>query len=674
MTTRRHAAIRLLLIVTLASAALAATAPLAFAQPPAQAAPAAAPAPAAPASLDAILKQLATYDGGIASAAMWHLRDYVNARKDDVAGRAECEAKLLAFLQSPASPVARMAACRYLRLIAGDTAVPALQAMLTDDKFADLALYGLQGISGGAAEKALLQALGVTTGATRVAVVAALGERRSVAAIPVIAPLLQQAALAPTAAVALGRIGGEAVVAPLTTAQSGAAPALKPVLAGALLEAAAGLLAAKNTAAAQRIYEPLAADATLPAAQRRAAFLGRIRSAADARRAVIDMLASPDAIAREAALQHVSVTVVPDTIAQVCALLPQLSDGEQVVLIAALSGSQHDRAVSALLDAASSSSDAVRLAALKALGQAGGVAHVAFLAGRAAATKGPEQSAARLALASLKSRAVDDEILAQLGKKPAYPIAGELLIAIADRRNYAAKGVLAAALASPSPAIRMQAHRGLRTIGTPSDIPAALDALLAAADETEQGEAEKTVVALSQKVASPEGRARMLRPRLAMEKTPSARVRLIGVIGVLGDASMLPTLRAALRDENADVYDAAVRALAGWPTGAAREDLIALARDTRTETHRLLAIRGLIRVIGLEPYRDPRAAVADLRLAAGFAWRPDEQKLVLSALTQFPCPDALETATGFLREPLVKAEAQSAIDRLSRPPREGGRK
>ena len=253
-------------------------------------------------------------------------------------------------------------------------------------------------------------------------------------------------------------------------------------------------------------------------------------------------------------------------------------------------------------------------------------------------------------------------------------MAGELLLAIGERRIFAAKGLVAAAIVSPSPIVRQQAYRGLRFIGTPSDIPAALDALLAATDETEQGEAEKTVVALSLKVASPEGRARMLRPRLAMEKVPAARVRLIGVIGALGDPSMLPMLRTALRDENADVYDAAVRALAGWPTAAAREDLIALARDTRTETHRLLAIRGLIRVIGLEPYRDPRAAVADLRLAAGFAWRPDEQKLVLSALTQFPCPDALETATGFLREPLVKAEAQAAIDRLSRPPREGFRK
>ena len=69
-------------------------------------------------------------------------------------------------------------------------------------------------------------------------------------------------------------------------------------------------------------------------------------------------------------------------------------------------------------------------------------------------------------------------------------------------------------------------------------------------------------------------------------------------------------------------------------------------------------------MVGLDRYRDPRAAVADLRQAAGFAWRPEEQKLVLAALVQFPCADGLELATGFLREASVKAEAQAAIEKI----------
>jgi hypothetical protein len=114
------------------------------------------------ATLDEILKEVSSYDGGIDSAAFWKLRDYIYARKDDPAARALCEAKLLQFLKTPATPVAKMAACRYLRMIGSDAAVPALQVMLSDPRAADMAIYALQRIPGGAAEKALMQALSTT--------------------------------------------------------------------------------------------------------------------------------------------------------------------------------------------------------------------------------------------------------------------------------------------------------------------------------------------------------------------------------------------------------------------------------------------------------------------------------------------------------------------------------
>ncbi len=666
MTTRRRVAICTVPVLTLGALLLAAAVPVGAQTPPAV--PAAAPqaSAAAPASLDAILGRVALYDGGIESGAMWQLRDYVYARKDDPAGRAECEAKLLAFLKTGASPVARMAACRYLRLIAGDSAVPPLQAMLTDEKSADLALYALQGIPGAAAEKALLQGLGVTAGATRIAIVAALGERRSAAAVAAVAPLLQQAALAPTAAVALGRIGGAAAVAPLSAMLPGAAPALKPVVAGALLEAASAFVAAKNAEAAAAIYERLAADASLPAAQRRAATLGRIdTSRAGARTLVTSLIAGTDAVAQEAAIARVPDTFTADAVAPVCALLPKIDPGPEIALIAALSGYPGELVVPAFLDAARSPSDAVRIAALRAIGQTGGAAQVAFLAERASSAKGAEQAAARAALGSLKGRTVDDEIVAQLRKTPADPVAGELLLAIGERRIFPAKDAVVSALASPSAAVRLQAYRGLRTVGTPSDIPAVIDALFSAADEREQSEAEKTVLALSQGIADVDGRANMVRTRFVTEKAVSSRVRLIGLFGLIGDPSTLPLLRAALREDTPEVYDAAVRALAAWPTSAAREDLMALAGDARAEAHRLLAIGGLIRVIGLDRYRDPRAAVADLRLAAAFASRPEEYRLVLSTLPRFPCPDATDVARGFLRDPQVNEEAKAAIDQIA---------
>ena len=149
------------------------------------------------------------------------------------------------------------------------------------------------------------------------------------------------------------------------------------------------------------------------------------------------------------------------------------------------------------------------MAALKALEPAGDASTVPFLAETAASgTKGPEQAAARRALGSLQGRAVDDEIVAQLKKPASDAAAGELLRAVADRRIFAAKPAVSASLASPSAARAHQALKTLRTIGTPSDLLPVARRAPEARRRAEQGEAEKTVAALLQKVGNPEAGSR----------------------------------------------------------------------------------------------------------------------------------------------------------------------
>jgi len=621
-------------------------------------------APTRPASLDQILTELSTYDGGIASDAVWRLRDYVNARKDDAAGRAECEGKILQFITSPATPVAKMIAARHLRVIAGDSAVPALQSMLADERSADMALYALRQIPGGVADGALIQAMATATGATRVAVIAALGERRTASAVPGIASMLTQPALATVAAIALGRIGGSEAGASLAASYAAAPAGLKPVIASSMLACAETALAAKDSASALRLYETLSSDASLPIPVRKAAVTGRISaSGTGAGGVLLSDLSAPDT--QEAAISKIADVFGPDDIHQVLTFMPRLSDRGKVQLLAVLSSYPGDRVVPAVMQTLASPSDAVRIAALKALGSVGGPAAVRPLAEAASRARGGEQAAARAALGTLKGRAVDEEIVAQLAQNPPDAVAGELLLAVGDRRIFPAKPVVSAALMSPSSKVRVQALKALRAIGTPSDIPAVLDLLLDRGDQSDRVDAEKTTVALAQKIENADGRSRTVRTRLAGEKRTDARVRLIGLLPLIADSSALPVLRALAADGDADVVDAAVRAMAAWPTPAAREDVVRLARDTRDQTHRLLAIGGLVRIIGLDKYRDPQAAVADLKRASDFSSRPEEQKLVLGALPQFPCAAALDLANKLLREPAVKAEAQAAIDKIS---------
>jgi hypothetical protein len=356
--------------------------------------------------------------------------------------------------------------------------------------------------------------------------------------------------------------------------------------------------------------------------------------------------------------------VPPDAIGPIVAIMPRLPEASQVKLLAVLAGYPGETVLRAITDAARGESHAVRIAASKALQSAGDASVVPLLVESAATARGSEQAAARSALGMLKGRAVDESIVRLMAGEPTEDVATELLLAIAGRRIFAAKSVVASSMASSSAKTRVQALRTMRTVGTPSDIPAVLDALLGSSDDSDRTEAEATTTALAQKIASMDRRSAAIKARLAKEEAPEAKIRLMGLLPLIGDSSSLPVLRAALEDDDADVFDAAVRAMAAWPTGAARDDVLRLARESRNETHRLLAIQGLVRIVGVEKHREPRAAVADLREAAACAWRPEEQKLILGALAQFPCAEGIDLATGFLREPSVEAEAQAAIDRI----------
>jgi len=621
---------------------------------------------AASASLDQILKEISTYDGGIDSAPFWKLRDYVYARKDTPAARGECEMKLLEFLGTRATPVAKMAACRLLRLIGTDASVPVLQAMLLDKDSADMALYALVKIAGTAADKALLQTLPRTEGATKTAVIAALGERKSSDAVAVLTPLLKPGnEFAAASALALGEIGGEPAAGALVAALAAAPADLKPVVAASVMKCAEGFAAAKNERAALPLYNRLLVDSALPESIRKAAMIGKISASGDQAAAVLmDQLKGADAGMQEVAILKIKDIIKPDAIGAVSALLPGLPEGSQVMLLAVLSGYPKDRVLPAVLQAAKSSSAPVRLAALKALESVGDASTVPFLAETAAKARSPEQSAARGALNLLKGRPVDEAVLALLAAKPAEEVQVELLSAIAERRNFAAKSAVGALLDSSPSRVRLQALKTMRAIGTPSDMPAILAFLVKTGEEAERVEAETTAAALAQKIANPDGRANSVKGMLASEKDAKARVRLCGVLGRIGDDSALPALRTAAKDQSEEIVDAAVRALAAWPTPAARDDLTLLARESKNETHRLLALQGLLRMIGLERYRKPEAVVADLKQASLLVSRPEEKKLILGTLTRFACPDALELAGGFLGDAAVKAEAQAATSKI----------
>jgi HEAT repeat protein len=616
-----------------------------------------------PPSLEAILKEISTYDYGQNESVLWKLKNYVLSHKNSADSRNSCEEKFIEFLNSGATLAAKMEVCRHLRLIGSEKSVPILQQMLHEEDTTDLARYALEKIPGAAADRALISALNLAQREIKLGIISTLGQRRAAEAVTPLAQLLQDRnpEVARAAAAALGQAASAEAGQALVRALDKARGPLKGQVASSLLVCAEALRAQKDLSAASPLYSRVLA-AELPLPLRQAGMKGKIATLdANAAELVLDILQS-----RNPEMHSPAISMIPEffdesRISKVCSLLPGLPEASQVQLISVLSAYPSQHVLPAILAAAKGPQKMARLEALKALGRAGDSSTVEFLATTAARSKGQEQEAARRSLGDIKGKEVDRAILFLLVSHPDEAVQQELIRSIEARQITAGTGLLIQQARTGKEGNRLEAIKALKTVAGPSDLSRLLDLLLQTENEDEQEEMENTVAAISRKNPAADSQARIVEKRLEGTKEDKARSTLYRVLGKIGAESSLPLLRSALREGSPVIHDAVVRALAGWPTIAARDDLLEITRTSKETSHQVLALQGYIRMVGMEKYRSPEAATNALKEALGLAARPDEKKLILAALQEFACPASLELAQSLASDAEVKEEVQAAI-------------
>ncbi|MBL7222727.1 MAG: HEAT repeat domain-containing protein [Candidatus Brocadiae bacterium] len=137
------------------------------------------------------------------------------------------------------------------------------------------------------------------------------------------------------------------------------------------------------------------------------------------------------------------------------------------------------------------------------------------------------------------------------------------------------------------------------------------------------------------------------------------KLALLRVLRSTGSAKALAAVRTATKDADADVSDAALSLLCGWPTVDALPDVTRLAKTGKTAKTRILALRGCIRLAQMQVV-PPAQKAASLKEAMDLAQRPDEKRLALSALATVPAPEALAIVVSQLGTPALKEEASLA--------------
>ena len=154
--------------------------------------------------------------------------------------------------------------------------------------------------------------------------------------------------------------------------------------------------------------------------------------------------------------------------------------------------------------------------------------------------------------------------------------------------------------------------------------------------------------------------------------------------------SVVSVVTKSLGDADPAVIAAAMQALSDWPEPSAVEPLRRIIKDSHESAHRSLALRGLIRL--LPATNEARikaelanqsltkeqaqaayttayiaAMLADYKTAMAAAELPNERKLILQAIRNFPHATALGLAKAALADPdlVVRGEAEESMLKLA---------
>jgi len=210
--------------------------------------------------LDKAFDALKTYDWGMDPNLVKPIDDAIVATHTDAAARKELEARLIAALKADMPRDAKDVICRALKTIGTAAAVPALAALLADEKTSHMARYALERIPAPEAGQAMRDALPKVAPKLKVGIISSLGVRGEATSLAPLTAMLSDSdpAVAAAAAHALGDIGSVDAAKALVTAKPSAAT--KAAVADASLVCAGNLVATGNKGAAKITYEKLLAS------------------------------------------------------------------------------------------------------------------------------------------------------------------------------------------------------------------------------------------------------------------------------------------------------------------------------------------------------------------------------------------------------------------------------
>ncbi len=620
------------------------------------------------ADIDKKLSAIAGYERGMDRQPLIAVEELIRQSQNEPELRKYVERRLVELLAG-ATFEGKSFICKQLWSIGTADSVPAVAKLLADESTADMACYAIGQNPSPEAGKALRDALSKTSPQVQIRIINLLGDRRDAQSVEAIGTLVLVAEkqVAEAAVTALGKIGGPRARKILAQARARGDSDLKFAATDAYLRCAEDLAAAGEMEKATAIYKELAGQ-NEEAIFRSAAIKGLADiGGPDVVPLVIAAMRDQNRMVRTTAGGCVRTMQGNGVTELFAAELPRTPAGEQALLIGALADRGDPAALPVITAAAKSTDAGIRKAALQAIGKLGDASSVGFLVEVAAGSAGSEEKAAAInSIGLLGGDGVDDAIVKHM--QNSQPTVRAQLIQVLSNRN--AVGAVAALLAEAAqhePKVRRAAFRALGRLAGENDLPALVELLVKMEDDSGRTVAERAVAAVSRRITDENKRADVVLAAQKAQKRVAVRCSLLRVLGGIANGKALVTLAIASKAKDPVVSDTAVRALAKWPDATAAGILLEIYADTKNDVHRLLSLRGFVRLLALPAGSHSAHDTLEMcRRAMNLIRDLQEKKLMLSGLANLADPEALTIVEPFLQVKTVRAEAATAAIRIAR--------
>jgi HEAT repeat protein len=340
--------------------------------------------------------------------------------------------------------------------------------------------------------------------------------------------------------------------------------------------------------------------------------------------------------------------------------LEKLFPERAALVISAMADRKETVDLLAVLKAAAKGHKQVRLAAIDALGRIGNATCVAPLLESAAEGDAELAKAATEALVELPGSAVDKDLVSRLAKAEgkSYPV----LIEVVGQRRLDATQDLLKALNNSDRAVKSAA---LTALG--NTVPDKYLSVLITQVSTQKDPELAQTAQLALKTAAvrmPDREACAGEIASAVDKAPAAtKVVLLDILAAVGGTKALAAVGAAGKSPDATLQDASSELLGKWMTPDAAPVLLELAKRSDNK-YQGRSIRGYIR-IARQMTMTEQQRVEMCKNALEATKKPDEQKLVLVVLKQYPSLEMLRLAVKAAQTPELKTDAKEAAEAIA---------